>query len=833
MNLSRRLLLSAALAFLPVVVAAGPALVAIDDPAPGLTARLLAEEVTVVREGPHGLLALLDPGESAILDRMALRWRRVDADVTGRTYYVVGIPAPARLHDLANEVPILDVADHEAVVAADRATVERIAGRGLELEQVVLRPVVPPRPPTLRLRGDGGPAPLIQEMVGRVDVDRINAHVDTLQSLVTRLAYTPNAFEAAEYLENEFRSYGIEEVFTHNFDDSFAPNVIAVIRGQADPDVAVLVGGHFDSIASVGTMGAPGADDNASGTAAVLECARALAGYQFERSVMFVGFGAEELGLVGSAALAFDLPGLGFEVEAMLNVDMCGYLEPGDILDLDIISNASSEWLREVVLDAGATYSPSVPTVASPPPGIGTSDHASFWARGYSAIFFFEDSDHPSRYIHTDQDLIGISYNSPTLAAHTTRVAVASMATLAGPLGLSVFHTPLAATAVPDEPYPIEARVVSPEPLELDSLWVYYAVEAGPARGGDVERIALVSTLEDDVFSAHIPPQPLGSFVRYYLSAEDVFDRQVTDPLDAPASWHRFYVGSATPVFTDDMEEDRGWTVRAPGDDATSGLWERADPVGTVAEDLVVQPENDHTPDPGVMAYVTGNGIPGGPAGASDVDGGGTTLTSPVLDLAGFDAAGVVYHRWYVNGDGDDTWQVDVNDGSGWVPLERLTTTDRTWRRVERLLSDVIDLTETVQIRFVAEDRGEPSLVEAGIDDVVVTGYLDEVTPIDPEEGPWGPMVPGRLAQRVRNPYAASGTVELVVPEPGRTTTLSVVDVAGREVARLIDGEIVSGYRRLDWDGRDPAGRPVPSGLYLVHVQAGLERRTSKLIVVR
>jgi len=628
---------------------AAPALVAIDDPVPGLASRLLASDVTVVRDRPSGILALVDPEEDAVLDRMRLRWRELDPDVTGRTYYVVAVPALDRLDDVREEVPVLDASGHEAVIAAGRDVIERIAGRGLELERVFLRPVVPPRPTPAAPRLSGEPLPLVEEMVARVVSDSIDAHVAYFQGLVTRLAYTSNAFEAAQYIEDEFLSYGLD-VFRHDFDPSFSPNVVGVLPGRTEPQRAILIGGHYDSIAYVGTMGAPGADDNASGTAAVLECARALAGYEFDLTLLFVGFGAEELGLVGSAYLAAAIDDFGYELDAMLNVDMCGHVEPGDFTDIDVISNTPSEWLRQHVLTAGAVYAPTIPTIASPPPSVGSSDHASFWSQGYPAIFFFEDTDRSSRYIHTDQDLIGLSYNSPELAAHTTRVATASMATLAGPLGLTVLHDPIADVDDVEAPVRVTATIVSPEPLELDSLFVHYVVESGVARAGDELRAALEPTGEGDVYEAFIPAQATGSFVRYYLSAEDVLGRRVTHPPDAPESWHRYFVGTALTLAVDDFEEDRGWTVRDAGDDATAGLWERADPVGTIAEDLMVQPEDDHTPDPGALCFVTGNGSPGGAAGASDVDGGRTTLLSPIYDLSGHDDVGLVYHRWYVNG---------------------------------------------------------------------------------------------------------------------------------------------------------------------------------------
>ena len=86
-------------------------------------------------------------------------------------------------------------------------------------------------------------------------------------------------------------------------------------------------------------------------------------------------------------------------------------------------------------------------------------------------------------------------------------------------------------------------------------------------------------------------------------------------------------VGNFRTVLIDSFEMDRGWTVD-PSDTATAGRWERADPAGTYVGSAPVQPEDDHTPAPGVQCYVTGAAAGASP-GANDVDNGTTTLSSP------------------------------------------------------------------------------------------------------------------------------------------------------------------------------------------------------------
>ena len=128
--------------------------------------------------------------------------------------------------------------------------------------------------------------------------------------------------------------------------------------------------------------------------------------------------------------------------------------------------------------------------------------------------------------------------------------------------------------------------------------------------------------------------------------------------------------------FYDAETPDPNWQLGMAGDAATSGIWILADPIGTVYNGHVSSCEDDHTPTPGVQCFVTANGTVGGAAGEADVDGGCTTLRSPIFDLSTAEQAFVSYWRWFGEGgnSADDEFAVDVsNDGGAtWVPLERV-----------------------------------------------------------------------------------------------------------------------------------------------------------------
>ena len=190
--------------------------------------------------------------------------------------------------------------------------------------------------------------------------------------------------------------------------------------------------------------------------------------------------------------------------------------------------------------------------------------------------------------------------------------------------------------------------------------------------------------------------------------------------------------------FYDEIEMDYGWSLAAADDNATTGRWLRVDPIGTSTSGQQVQPENDHTQAPGTICFVTGQGAVGGGVGDADVDGGKTTLTSPVFDLTHVVQPRVIYWRWYSNSLGgnpnEDTWLVQVsnNGGTSWVDLERTTASANSWQQKSFLVASYVSLTNQIVFRFVASDAGVGgSLVEAAVDDFEIEGVF---SPVDASE---------------------------------------------------------------------------------------------------
>ncbi|MBC8256845.1 MAG: hypothetical protein H8E85_06000 [Candidatus Marinimicrobia bacterium] len=195
-------------------------------------------------------------------------------------------------------------------------------------------------------------------------------------------------------------------------------------------------------------------------------------------------------------------------------------------------------------------------------------------------------------------------------------------------------------------------------------------------------------------------------------------------------------IGNAEPIAYYPFEDASGWSVGEDGDDATAGIWESAVPVATFFDGNQAQPGADMSEN-GDKCFLTGAATSPGSVGYDDVDGGRTTLLSPVFNLNGYDEALVSYYRWYTNHVGDnpgtDHWMVDVSSdgGESWSTLENTSESNASWVQQNFLLASMgIQLTNQVQFRFIAEDiayEGENgsggSIVEAAIDEFILATF--------------------------------------------------------------------------------------------------------------
>ena len=242
-------------------------------------------------------------------------------------------------------------------------------------------------------------------------------------------------------------------------DTVWGQNIAFRREGEKYPDRRVLLTAHYDSKSSTPYECAPGADDNASGVAAVLECARVLRDERVSRSVEFVLFDGEELGLIGSRVYAAALD-TGVVYEGVLNLDMIGW-EPNETMSAAIATRyrASPDTILVNAIDA-AIESFDIPLETSfiLPGEPGSSDHVAFWDVGIPAVLMIEGgAGDRTPYYHTCGDAANtLNYAFREVCAKTALGAISILAGL-----------------VPDEPPPFALHQNYPNPFNAGTVLSY------------------------------------------------------------------------------------------------------------------------------------------------------------------------------------------------------------------------------------------------------------------------------------------------------------------------------------------------------------------------
>jgi hypothetical protein len=274
--------------------------------------------------------------------------------------------------------------------------------------------------------------PLVQQMVNNVSSDTVIGFIRRLQNFRSRYSTSDSCLAAANWIRNKLIDYDCDSVFLHSFSASYKPNVIGIKRGLSHPDnMYYVICGHFDAVSNC-----PGADDNASGTTAVLEAARVMQSFNFEYSVRYIAFCAEEQGLIGSAAYAQEARNRGDSILGVFNFDMIGYadINPENLEVFGKVSNPNCSTFVNYIINAAALYVPELATNRRMVTSLSGSDHHSFWQRGYVGICGIEDYSLTNPYYHTSADSIGAGFNNLTFCTNSIKAGVASLSGLANPI---------------------------------------------------------------------------------------------------------------------------------------------------------------------------------------------------------------------------------------------------------------------------------------------------------------------------------------------------------------------------------------------------------------
>jgi len=341
-----------------------------------------------------------------------------------------------------NGIQVLYKRKGNALIKARAPDAEALAQHGFEITLIsrTAKPLSIGRKSSSRegLREFGG---VIDEMVAAILEENYTVTIQALEDFNTRYTHSSNIDDAADWIYNTFQGFGLE-VERDEFEiveRDTKENIIATIPGLVYPDQVVFITSHYDSISEDPHNFAPGADDNASGTAAVIEAARVLSGYNFARTIKFACFAGEEQGLVGSADYVSDIYADGMNVVGCFNFDMIGY-DGDDPLppDLVIYYDPASTALANALRDAALYYvSSEIEPVIVEQDFEGASDHSSFWQYGYPAVMGIEAElgdpwpgpDFNPHYHSTDDLVSNCDLDYATACTKAGVAAVAELAT--------------------------------------------------------------------------------------------------------------------------------------------------------------------------------------------------------------------------------------------------------------------------------------------------------------------------------------------------------------------------------------------------------------------
>lgn len=348
---------------------------------------------------------------------------------------------------------------------------------------------------------------LIRQLTGDTTVI-VNGESVTIQS---RHYLNPSNAVAAEFIYEKFLEFGYAPDI-QQFNGTRGENVIATKTGTRYPEKEFIICGHYDNMPS-GSF-APGADDNASGTVAMLEAARILAPFDFDFTIRFAAWDEEETGLVGSYNYAQSASLLGHEIVGVLNLDMIAWDANNDYI-YTIATNEISQAFTNDYLATTHLYQPQFThnfyyTEAS--------DHASFWSFGYPAILAIEDWYDFNDFYHTTNDNIQ-NLNMDYFVAFI-RNAIANIAAQAWDQRINMQHDPIMPGNSTD---PREAALIvsSNHPIANGNFAprLYYSTN-----GSDFD-FTLPVEIAGNTYRFMVPGFEIGTEVSYYFAVQDSMNR--------------------------------------------------------------------------------------------------------------------------------------------------------------------------------------------------------------------------------------------------------------------------------------------------------------------
>jgi len=358
--------------------------------------------------------------------------------------FIISAPGPLLRSRLARCGEVIEFSSKSALVRTTQSLAERLAGEGMEIARVMpasrRAPTTTPTHPRDTITADDSVVASIIERIDSSDISRLLGNLSGENSVWSGgenfFIRTRNSYQATEitratqYCYEYLSGLGLSVSYNNYTWGSYNwRNVVAEQLGTVYPDQVYIICAHLDDM-PVGSI-APGADDNGSGSVAVLHGASILRDYLFEKTIRYLLFTGEEQGLIGSHYYVQDCVAAGDNILGVLNLDMIGYDSNSDgAMEIYCGTTAASSVVGDIFIDTinrfGLLLECTKYTTAP-----SWSDQYRFWEAGYPAIVGIESFQDFNPDYHTTND-ISSNCNLPYLT-NFVKAAVGTLACLAVP----------------------------------------------------------------------------------------------------------------------------------------------------------------------------------------------------------------------------------------------------------------------------------------------------------------------------------------------------------------------------------------------------------------
>jgi hypothetical protein len=811
-------------------------------------------------------------GDPRIISRQMIY--RGDSQNLKWAYLKKGFTAAAPAHRVIFSQDGTFLLEAPGIKGAMAAGQEAFRVRDFSGEPIVLNPG------RTKLFGSLKSDPSIAALVSQIDTAGVRADIEALQAFNTRSTAAPNHPQVAEWIRDEFLGYGIADVvidsyvdpgftaysqyYFANSDTYKVRNVVATIPGTLDTQSVYIVGGHYDTSVWPYNPWAPGADDNGSGTAAVLQAARVLAANPPRATVKLIALDCEEWGLYGSehaAALALSSD---MKLQCMMNYDMIGSIG-NDSTFVSKLYPGSENYAR-LLGQMAEWYGRTADTNLVPVYNsvyLNGSDSWEFHIRGFPVTYGEEHAFSPVYHQTNDST----TYMNMRYCTSIIKAGMGLVGTLAN------YPQKVAGLAVSDlgNGSSLEVRW---EPNRASNI-VGYEIYYGYASGDYGHTVYTTSTC--DTLTGLVPN------VKCYIAVR-AFDSEGNGSPMADE-----VVGIPVQLALDQgilvVDETQNWTSGSFPRDTTQDKYYRALLEGyKIAEHefgsdgqkpalVDLAPYSTvfwHSDDyssllmKGCLSdlelYLSHGGklVLAGWKPSADV-------TGSTIDTMHYYPGSFMYDYFKVSqmrrslasdsllGAVGKLGYPDVAVDPGKVPV---ASWGGTMRYVEHLTpvppaEGIYDIDMkndgsvfeglNCGVRYLGGDfktvlLGFPLyFMEQGQAKTVVQKIMDdlgEVNGVGGEPNVQLPVLDFRLWQNAPNPFGRNTVISYQLPRAG-DVSLKVYNIAGQMVKTLVDQKQGPGIHSVSWDRRDNQGRPVSAGVYIYHLNIGDQAQSRKMIVLK